>query len=481
MALHQGNQQYTGTITAPNMEGTTGDIFLRVASGGSDAATIARPARILSGDFTATPFLTIQAALDTVPKILRSNLQIKLDVGDWDGAIGAGFTGDLKRPIVTNGAFPSIRFVGDWALATLTTGVNTGTAGTGTGGITIKKPAAAADWTVNNLRGKFVRIVSGAGSPTSVTATDYQQNIALIRSNTIDTITTYGQQALPATTTLAAIDNTSVFEIVTPSASIHAMNDANAASFGFSGTGGRTCLALLGITLDINCHSIRLGGTGSVASTAMGVYFAGPGLFNAAYCFGDGISGGLNVGPIIVFFGQNAANFRADQCSFMLGGGAIAPYTAGSCDFAKVASCVLENIGNGVIFSMCRFGRTQNLEIGSAFPAPGGNANNNHTISASQCMEYQEQGTAVLSGTGTEAYSINDCPLVDIGNVTGTYTPTNLIRIGGACKAILRSGITVTGQTNDMLINGLQTASFAQLDAAPDVSIQYRSTSIVRS
>jgi hypothetical protein len=148
------------------------------------------------GRSPATPVATIQAALDKIPFSYRDSVLIDVGSGTFVGAY-LGVVSTKIGPTV----FGRIEIKGATELATLTTGVNTGTASAGStdaeGRYTLTKPAGAPDWTVDELIGKRLEVTSGTGP-----------EFAYIVDNTTDTITVgvvYHNRP--------TYDNTSVFEI----------------------------------------------------------------------------------------------------------------------------------------------------------------------------------------------------------------------------------------------------------------------------
>jgi hypothetical protein len=141
------------SVPFSSFEWTEGAITVAVTSGGSDTATNARPDKLLAGDYSSAPFATIAAALAAIPKGLRHDVTITVGAGTFAGFSAHGFVGKGR-----------LRMAGARALATVTTGVNTGLAGAGTTTTTMNKPGAAANWTADNLRGKFLVITAGAAA-----------------------------------------------------------------------------------------------------------------------------------------------------------------------------------------------------------------------------------------------------------------------------------------------------------------------------
>lgn len=128
----------------------------------------------------------MSALLQSLPKIVDSTYVVTLAAGSASGFTYAGGAGSGRLVIE-----------GTWSAVTPTTGVASGAAGSGTSATSLVKPTGAANWTANDLRGKFVRITSGTADGV----------VRPILSNTTTAI------AIHAATGLAEGDS---FEVVTP-------------------------------------------------------------------------------------------------------------------------------------------------------------------------------------------------------------------------------------------------------------------------
>lgn len=164
---------------------TTGDITISVDSAGLDSRDD-RPIALSSGDWSAMPFLTIQTALDSLPKIVKHRIIVNIGAGSFAGFTLDGFMSSSvfdrttrvpkRGSIIIRGATPS--------LSTLASGVNTGLASAGLAGInsnsitsqSLVKAVADATWTANDLQFRWLRIIAGPGSDgtieTSLAAAD---------------------------------------------------------------------------------------------------------------------------------------------------------------------------------------------------------------------------------------------------------------------------------------------------------------------
>jgi hypothetical protein len=161
----------------------TGDIILAVSSAGDDSDSN-RPSVITSGDYSAYPFLTIQAAIEALPSFVRPyTATVNVGAGDFAGAYIFQRAGNYK-------------IVGTLDLSALTTGSNAGTFSSGGARAATK---TGETWTTNNLKGHFVKITAGRGVG--------QERV--IVSNTEDTI-------VVAKKWTTSINSTSVFQILEP-------------------------------------------------------------------------------------------------------------------------------------------------------------------------------------------------------------------------------------------------------------------------
>jgi len=153
---------------------TTGSLSLKVETTGSDAPTATRPARLVEGNYTSEPFLTVQAAIDALPIHLRpeDNVSISIGAGTFDAPV------ELKN---RNGQISISGSVGISSQGTATSGTYSTLTKTGAG------------WTTNEWRGKGVRITSGPGSG----------SFLVVVGNTTDTLTVAGRfSAIPTSSSV---------------------------------------------------------------------------------------------------------------------------------------------------------------------------------------------------------------------------------------------------------------------------------------
>lgn len=164
----------TSIIDAPNIQTTTTEAITRyVATTGSDA----------NPGTEAAPFLTIQAALNSLPRVLKHPVIINVGAGNFTGAIISGFQ-DGGSSNDVSGSY--LRIVGTLTQVTAATGSASGTLTSGTAGGTTAFGTVTVDsagWTVDDFQNKLLHVTSGGNADTYF----------VIRENTADTLTICGR------------------------------------------------------------------------------------------------------------------------------------------------------------------------------------------------------------------------------------------------------------------------------------------------
>ncbi len=171
-----------------------GNVLGSVDLGSGSDVNALRPPVLTDGDYSAYPFQHIAPAIATLPLHL-GGFALRLNIGAGTYTTGVnlgGFIGGV------------LQLIGTWATPTVTTGVTSGTAGTGSAGTAVNKPTAAANWTASNLIGRRLIVTGGAGFTGSDALTE---TVRTIKANTTTQITL--DQAI------AGLDNTTTFAIVT--------------------------------------------------------------------------------------------------------------------------------------------------------------------------------------------------------------------------------------------------------------------------
>jgi hypothetical protein len=402
------------TLPLTDFEFAHGAITIAVSSAGSDAPTAARPERLLTGDYSATPFLTIQAALDALPRNLGGyDHRVNVGSGTFAGFTAANFRGS-----------GSLQIVGTMSLATLTTGANTGTAGAGSSSTTVKKPAAAADWTVDELRGKLLVVTAGGGfyADTATNLITKGHCVRRIKSNTGDTL---------VIDSLAGVTNTTVFNIVDAATLVTAcastyygsgycagaiMNDAHVVLRDLKPGDAGATYGILGQTnAYLGVHGCDL----PVSGTAGGAVFDADMLvFQNNWLHGGAASHvELTSGRRLTANYNVLDNSRLETTDF---GRAVADIDADAC------------VGNAVKFTACHFVALE-LVANDCTATP---------LVLYDCQHFEVQGDGL---TGTNA---------------GT---ARAIELGGGGQYILTGATLAGSSSSQVLIEGTDAVSYTEL------------------
>lgn len=214
-----------GSSNANGVGTTTEQLILYVTSTGSDN---------LGDGSQLNPYLTIQKAIDQLPKFINHTVEINVGVGNFAGFVIQGF---IIAPSVPLGG--SLKVKGTAVTATLTSGLTTGTIASATAGTASTATwgtatVTGAGWTVNNLIGKWIRIDSGTG------AGQYK----LIAFNDATTITITGNwTTAPTGATFTILDNGTIIDAAHPGGSSSGIV-IYANSSGGSGLGAGTSISL---------------------------------------------------------------------------------------------------------------------------------------------------------------------------------------------------------------------------------------------
>lgn len=169
----------------------TGNITVAVSTSGSDTPTSNRPATVVSGNYAAYPFATIQGALNALPKVLNSNYcLVQIGIGSFAGYTVQGFCGG--GTLVLQGSFATSAI----------TGSSSGVAGTGTSTTIVSLPNGGTNWSNSSLRGHIFQINSGAGASTDSNVPTMRP----INSNTTNTLTVYSVPGMNNTTSFSIVN-----------------------------------------------------------------------------------------------------------------------------------------------------------------------------------------------------------------------------------------------------------------------------------
>ncbi len=234
---------------------TTAAINLFVDPTGSDANPCTA-----SG---ASACLTIQHAINLIPKLVRHPVTVNVATGNYAGFAIYNFVFDPVS--AATGAY--INVVGTAATATVATGSATGTATSGTAGSGTTWGTlvdGAQTWTVNDLKGKFIRITGGTGSG----------QFFPIVSNTATAITVAGTWTAPTGTStytvsvMGAIVTSSINQSAQPGVAagtaVGILVQSNAVVRAPAATGASITLTRMGVSIAAT-RALTLAGAMSVS------------------------------------------------------------------------------------------------------------------------------------------------------------------------------------------------------------------------
>jgi hypothetical protein len=184
----------SSSLLPSSLKATTAALNLYVETTGSDSNTCTS---------VAAPCLTIQGAVNKIPKTIRHPVTVTVGTGNFAGVTLDGFK---YEPNSTPALGAYLNLKGTLSTATLDGGVATSTASSGTAGTansvtwgTLTDTSQTADggtgWVVDALRGFLVETLTGTGSG----------QIRPIHSNTDTAITVAGSWTAPASGTTYAI------------------------------------------------------------------------------------------------------------------------------------------------------------------------------------------------------------------------------------------------------------------------------------
>ncbi len=441
---------------------TTGDLVFYVDPTGNDA-----------NQCTSTgtdACLTFQGAINKAPKLLRNRVTVTGAAGNYAGFTLSGFTIDGSLQKTTAGILI------DGALANVTpaTGSATGTATAGTAGSNTTFGTltdAAATWTVNDLRGRFITITGGTGSG----------QIKAIASNTATAITIAGTWTAPTGTSTYAIQYPSVIftssaalvpnpttgtniiaaalqifdnelgTVFTSGFGIAVRNIAfnNAATYVVAGIGSSVSFLQTGFGTAGCSGTIAQGAVVSVtastgtcvASTPFSVgSFGQLSLTTSAVTSNQGVVSVSDTGAASISSSQFGGMTLASQGSITGLRSAVIRLTSMRCDCASTSNSACLNFGGGTA------------------PATGVSLPGTATISSGLDVTNCNYGIAAQGG----ATILFTTPASTFTGNALTYAVTSIL----GSKVILPTTSAITGATAEMsLDNGAVTDSFSALAA----------------
>lgn len=305
----------------------------------------------------------------------------------------------------------TLRIVGATTLASVATGVNTGTAGTGTSPTSVAKPTASANWTAADLVGKWLLITGGAG---------YSAGAPILRPILSNTSTTL------AVNTVSGMDNTTTFQIVTLATAADRISSSDLVALRAA-----YCLG------PVEIHGLDFSVTHSLDGLIE--------VFDCADVLIRGCKLSQNVTNPAVSVAR-CQRVRVEHCRLT----ASSDVSITECVNASVVGCV--NAGGGVIdIQDCNFVNVQTLTASSA-PS--------RVLSIKRAFKATIEADA-SSGSATPLYFESVTNLeTQGGGLTGTGNAGYGIETAGGGRYVW-VGSSITGGTGDVLFDGTHACTWS--------------------
>lgn len=407
---------------------TCAALALFVESAGSDSNTCLSAAEAC---------LTVQGAVDKVPKLIRHPVSITLGTGNFTGATYSGFSFDPAD--TANGAYLTTQ--GSLTNATPATGTATGTATAGTAGSGTTYGTltdSGQTWTVNNLKNYLIEITGGTGSG----------QIRVISSNTATAITIVGTWTAPvaASSTYAIRDWAGVINAAVNQSALP-NSVAAAAPAGFVVVGNHPLRASSGST-NITFDKLKIAPGTAVNSGIIAAGLQYVGILNS-YVLGKTLGSGIS--------STMGTSYRIQQ-SIVASETGNAISNSGNLNFVNTL---------GVTNSMAESGATSGAIVNVANNGISGsgweiNSTNNGAgqgLEAGQGVQINTQitglrvnctsggstvGVRVFSGDSTSGPVGGGASMINITSMVMTNCPVG-VSVAGLSKVSLTSSVTLTG------------------------------------
>lgn len=432
--------------------------------------------------------LTIQGAINKIPKLLRQQVTVNVAAGTYTaGFIVSGFTADNGVQQTSGG----LLIDGALATSTLASGSATGTASAGTAGSgstfgTLTD--AAATWTVNDLKGRFIT----TASPTNTAV--------VISSNTATAITVVGTWNAPtASTTYTILDPAVIVSgNATQPATPFQGSSATRTQAGFYNNTLTWNQSLIGVRYmrfsSTNASSgLEVMDNGSYRFTGLqirpsgaaadGVRVGGSsdGVWPFVYVLGCDISlgtsgSGVNGGHGQIRVGSNLIrNSSAGSGAIHFAGGA-----GERVESFFVSSNDLSNFTDGVQLYSGFISTSPGLSAGftgNRITCNSGSGVGINIGSATTTINYVPASISAINNTniatcGTGVQVIGSNASADIVSLTGAAATTGISAYLGGMAVFTKATTTITAGTNEVNIEGGgATAAFADITAGNCLSV----------
>lgn len=406
--------------------------------------------------------LTIQGAINKIPKLLRDNTSVTIAAGTYTGFNLSGFYYDTGVQQTTGGLLIN----GTLANSTLATGSTSGTftAGSAGSGATFGTGTdGASTWTVNDLRGRILTITGGTGSG----------QVRVISSNTTTVITVVGTWTAPTGTSTYVIQDSATIINTATTLPPAATGAANAAFAGIIVADNNLTYRAGAITFQ-NLRLTNTAGRGAVVNDSSGITFIQCQFINNA-------TADFAIGSGTTFAGAPFVNFTT---SYLFSAGTTVSLVASSLGsgFITATNSLFQNGLNGITTqgSQTSISFTSSETTGSSTAALNVGSRLQVTNSRLACASSAGVGILVGAVNGMQPGSVQTASTSDIETcgigvqavgaasavvttLSGSPATTGLdARQGGYVE--YTTSTTIAGTTQDFNVeNGLVTGTLASI------------------
>lgn len=435
---------------------TTSSVTLAVSSSGVDGSIPGRPPVIVGGDYSSYPFATIQAAIRSLPQVLANTVAINVGAGNFEGAYLDGLLAG------ESGYFPYISITGSRTVAVPATGVDSGTA---TSGTTSTLTLAAAGWTTGDLQGRILHVTSGNGAGSYMIATNDATTIQLAGNH------------------WQAFNATSVFVIEDLATHITSGSSATTGYFAFYVDKSTALITINDIDIDINDANytgIQVDNNpGSVSCNR--VLMSGGYLYNGFIASNGSILGCIDcgfVGTSVAAFSAYGLDARLIYSRIFADGPTVGLRASHGGEIDALAGQVgawFDNItGQAVLLSDCggrvNFANLTNIHIEDSA----------YGIHSTGC-NFVVNSVDIDNSSAKTIYAVQS-EIAVAGTLTGTGNAgfgLDLAQDGAQVSFV--SAPTITGALGDATLDGVTASAWADIAATVPVTFSSDLTSFSRN
>lgn len=374
----------------------------------------------------ALPFKTIAGALAALPAFIQHNCSIFITAGTY--------AEQLKiNKVIAPRVRLTLEGVNAWSQFAPTSGPRTGTIASVSG---FDLTVTGATWPVDGLKGRFLKIVSGA------TEAGLNGKYIPICSNTATAIRTPYQGSRIGTAT---------FELVTQSTIV---DGTNGVALAFNAAGAPS-------TYGLNLNNIRF--QNSNASYVISAAQPGWSLVMDSCSVVGGLAGG---GSALVF-GNGAGNFQATNCFINSPAGSYSIQAYPIAGFLKFAGCVLDGGSIAVLYVSGRVMTT----LAGPNVIQGSSAGNGATLLGVELLYTDSNAGFWVRNNKKNGIELGDFTSAQINGAIESNQQHGLVLrsnsghcsvlLNGTIKSNTSDGLRIEGSHSTIKLNGTGSSSIA--------------------